>query len=112
MRFCSLYTCCSNLRQGSLCQLSLAESGPDLFLGAFVCDIREGPLSSLSSSPRQRILWLSQGHWLLGESFSQEHAGGSLLIRSTADESRLRVTPFPRSVLRSFRRVLSTVDVC
>ena len=77
------------LRQGSLCQLSLAGSGCGLFLGAFVSDIRLVPLSSRSSSPRQRILWLSQRHWLLGESCSPGLAGGSLLIVSTNDESRL-----------------------
>ncbi len=50
MRFCILYTCCSNLRQGSLCQLSLSGSSGNFrfTLGAFVSVILLVPLSSNS----------------------------------------------------------------
>jgi hypothetical protein len=69
-RIASLYTCCSNLRQGSLRHLSLAGAGSCLLLGAFVSDIRLVPLSSRSSSPRLHIPWRALWRWLLGESYS------------------------------------------
>src|SRR5258708_15496766 len=57
MRFCILYTCCSNLRQGSLRQLSLSGSSSSccFTLGAFVSVILLVPLSSQSSCRRWHI---------------------------------------------------------
>jgi hypothetical protein len=54
MRFCILYTCCSNLRQGSLRQLSLSGSSSSFCftLGAFVSVLLLVPLSSQSSCRR------------------------------------------------------------
>src|SRR5438105_11933895 len=63
MRFCILYTCCSNFLQGSLRQLSLSGSsdGFRLVLGAFVSVILLVPLSSMSPCSRERILGVTPG---------------------------------------------------
>ena len=63
MRFCILYTCCSNLRQGSVRQLSLSGSSGcfRLILGAFVSVILLVPLSSMSPCSRQLILGITPG---------------------------------------------------
>jgi hypothetical protein len=71
MRFCIRYTCCSNLRQGSVRQLSLSGARGCLLLGAFVFVILLVPLSSIWSCLRQRIQRLSRWRWLLRQSCSQ-----------------------------------------
>ncbi len=64
--FCMRYTCCSNLRQGSLRQLSLSGSSRSFPLGAFVFAIRLVALSSLSPCPRLHILDITPGFGFLG----------------------------------------------
>src|SRR6266699_861590 len=95
MRFCMRETCCSNLRQGSLFQLSLSGSSTGLILGAFVCAILVTPLHSRSPCLRQHIQQLSCWLWLLRQSRSQAHAGGSLLVASICNESGLESYPVP-----------------
>src|SRR5216684_7136944 len=75
MRFCTLYTYCSNFRQGSARQRSLSGSsgGFRLILGAFVSGIRLVPLPSLTSCLRQPIQELSSWPLLLRQSLSQGH---------------------------------------
>jgi len=93
--FCMRYTCCSSLRQGRLCQLSLAASSFRLVLGAFVSAIRLVALSSRSPCRRQHIHWLSQRRWLLRQSYSHGFVGGSLLVASTSDENTRESFPVP-----------------
>src|SRR5437763_573858 len=88
MRFCILYTCCSNLRQGNVRQLSLSGSGRDccLVLGAFVFVIRLVPLSSIPPCSRLHILGITPGIRFLSNP-SLRGIGWHLLIVSTTDKS-------------------------
>src|SRR6266702_928754 len=90
MRFCILYTCCSNLRQGSARQLSLSGSSGDfcLFLGAFVFGIRLVPLPSISSCLCQRIQKFSFWPWLFRQSHSQGHC---LVLTCRIDPRRTHI---------------------
>src|SRR5258708_31391933 len=96
MRFGSLYTCCSNLRQGSLRQLSLS---PDQARACFwvpssltsdSCLFLPGhrPHVSISSG-------FPKGVGFLGNPTRHSHTGGSLLIRSTTDESCMSSSSVP-----------------
>jgi hypothetical protein len=105
------YTCCSNLRQGSLRQLSLSGSGgvSCSTLGAFVSGIRLVPLSSRSSCLRQHIQRLSRWRWLLRQSCSQAACGlDTCSSYRPSMRASLRVTPFRRCVLCYVRSALST----
>lgn len=111
MRFCIRYTCCSNLRQGNLRQLSLSGSGSvcRFILGAFVSGILLVPLSSRSLCLRQHIHRLSRWPWLLRQSSSQAACGLDTCSSSRSPvRACLRVIPFRRSVFHCCRSVLST----
>ncbi len=105
------YTCCSNLRQGILRQLSLSDSGGVFrsLLGAFVSGIRLVPLSSMSSCLRQHIQRLSHWRWLLRQSCSQAACGlDTCSLYRPSMRTSLRVIPFRCCVLCYVRFALST----
>src|SRR6266516_3448181 len=96
MGFCSLYTCCSNVRQGSVRQLSLSGSGSDccLVLGAFVFVLRLVPLSSISACSRQPILGITPGLRFLSHP-SLRRSAFFLNDASTTDKSGPESYPVP-----------------
>ena len=105
------YTCCSNLRQGNLRQLSLSEAGGVFrsLLGAFVSGILLVPLSSMSSCLRQHIQRLSRWRWLLRQSCSKAAYGlDTYSLHRPSMRANLRVISFRWCVFRYVRSALST----
>src|SRR6266852_439006 len=105
MRFCILYTCCSNFLQGSLRQLSLSGSSDDfrLVLGAFISVLLLVPLSSMSPCSREPILGITPGVCFL----SNPALKGMRVVPCSSyrppTRAFLRVIPFRSSVLRALR---------